>query len=67
MGRDRGKGEKREADGKIRGGKTSGVQGDDGGRESSGVAHESPGVEEEEGGRKASVVAENPGGGPGSG
>ena len=39
------------------------MQGDDGGREASGVAHESPGVEEEEEGRKASVVAENPRGG----
>ena len=36
------------------GSKTSGVQGDDGGREASGVPHESPGVGDEEGGREAS-------------
>ena len=33
-------------------GKTSVVQGDDGGREASGVDHESHGVEDEKGGRR---------------
>ena len=40
--------------------KTSGVQGDDGGRKASGVAHDSPGVGDKEGGIEASGVAENP-------
>ena len=37
------------------------MRGYGGGRESSGVAHESPKVGDEEGGREASGVAENPG------
>ena len=41
-------------------GKTLGVQGDDGGRKASGVAHDSPGVGDKEGGIEASGVAENP-------
>ena len=45
---------------KNKGGETSGVQGDDGGRDASVVAHVSPGVGGEEGGREASGVAENP-------
>ena len=45
------------------GGKTLGVQGNDGGREASGVAEESTRVGDEEGGREAYRVAENSGGG----
>ena len=37
-----------------------GVQGNDGGRKASGVAHKSPKVGYQEGGREASGVAENP-------
>ena len=44
------------------GGKTSGVQGGDGGPKASGVAHESPRVGDKEGGREAFRVAETPGG-----
>ena len=40
--------------------KTSGVRGDDRGREASGVAHESPGVRGKEGVREASRGAETP-------
>ena len=36
------------------------MRGDDGGREASGVAHESPRVGDKEGAREASGVAENP-------
>ena len=41
-------------------GKSSGVQGDEGGREASGVIHESLGVGDKVGSREASGVAENP-------
>ena len=40
--------------------KTLGVQGNNRGREASGVSHESPGVGDKEGGSEASRVAENP-------
>ena len=42
---------------KNQAGKSLGVRGDYGGREASGVAHESPGVEDKEGGLEASGVA----------
>ena len=45
------------------GGVTSGVRGNKGGREASGVDPKSHGVGEGEGGREASKVAENNGGG----
>ena len=46
--------------GRHKSGKTSGVRGDDVGRNASGVAHKSPGVGDEERVREASGVVENP-------